>query len=619
MAGQSGPSAVTLVSSIRANARRLLRAAAFWRRNPDVRFVFGREYSLELPGSAHDARRAHKILSSLFAERLLLRRRLQRPRAASMRALRRVHDDAYLESLQDPSSLLPILGMTLSEETHDEFLLSQRVMTGGTLLATRTAFAHRSIAVNLGGGFHHARADRGQGFCVYNDVAAAIAKRRAAGFRRPVLVIDLDLHDGDGTRTIFADDDSVHTFSIHNQDLGSREAVESTSVALGAAVGDATYLEALERELPPLLDRFRPRLVYYLAGTDPAEDDALGNWNISSRAILHRDRFVVNHVRRLPGSVPMVILLAGGYGQDSWRYSARTCALLSGGSPLEPPRTSELTLAHYRSISRYLRVSELTAERYEEGWSLSESDLLPAANAPQRSTRLLGYYSKHGIEFALERYGIFDRLRKKGFDDLVLDLELDDSAAQTVRVRTGGDRPESVAEIRLRQDARLCPGAPVLAVDWLLLQNPLADLQSSARPILPGQKYPGLGLLREVSALLILICERLELDGLAIVPSHYHIAALTAGPFRFVEPESQARFEAMREALGELKLHDAALAVEEGRVVDAASGEVVRWQPSPMIHAVSETLVRRLAEEGFEKRARSLRDELRYALAPRTI
>ena len=102
------------------------------------------------------------------------------------------------------------------------------------------------------------------------------------------------------------------------------------------------------------------------------------------------------------------------------------------------------------------------------------------------------------------------------------------------------------------------------------------------------------------------------------MPSHYHIAALTDGPFRFIDPKSQARFEAMRAALGGLKLHDAAHAVEQGRVIDAVSGETVNWEPSPMVHAISDPLRRHLAAQGSDERASAMRQALRYALAPRT-
>jgi acetoin utilization deacetylase AcuC-like enzyme len=554
-----------------------------------VRFVVGRRYGLELPSSSHDARRSGRILSYLLAEGLVSRRDVQAPRPVSMRALRRVHDDAYLESLQETSSLMPILGYTLPEEQHDEFLYSYREIVGGTVQASRLALANRGVVVNLGGGFHHARSDRGQGFCVFNDVAVAVAKQREQGFRDPVLVIDLDLHDGDGTREIFANDPSVHTFSIHNRHLGPVEAQASTSIELGSGVGDELYLRTLRERLPDLLRAVRPGMVFYLAGCDPADDDALGDWRISAKALLERDRLVMEQIRGASGPVPTVVLLAGGYGQEAWRYSARFFAALLGHPEPEPPPTSQLALAHFRRISSMLRTSELTAEPADAELSLTEDDLLPTSYSSAKSTRFLEYYSLHGVELALERYGVFDRLRKKGYDDLTLEFELDDPSGQSLRVRTRGNRSESLAELKVRRERRLFAGLELLAVEWLLLQDPRA-VANRGRVALPGQEHPGLGMLREVSALLILICERLGLDGLLIVPSHYHIAALTTGHCRFVDPTDEARFEALREALAGTRLAEASRAIEEGRVVDRESGEPFRWKPAPMVLPFSDRL-----------------------------
>jgi hypothetical protein len=121
-------------------------------------------------------------------------------------------------------------------------------------------------------------------------------------------------------------------------------------------------------------------------------------------------------------------------------------------------------------------------------------------------------------------------------------------------------------------------------------------------------------MLREASALLVLVCERLELDGLVVVPSHYHIAALTAAAFRFLEPDDQARFLAVREAVSGLRLLEAAHAIEEGRLIDRERDEPFRWVPAPMVHAVTRGLERHLADEGFEARVRAERERFRFEL-----
>src|SRR5947209_4095255 len=141
----------------------------------------------------------------------------------------------------------------------------------------RLALAQRGIAVNLGGGLHHAFRDRGERFCAVNDVAVVIAEARAGGFAGQILVVDLDLHDGDGTRTILAGDPAVHILSIHN--LTTAPVAGNASVLeLGGEVEDEAYLAAVDARLPALVGRVSPALAIYLAGCDPAADDAIGNW-----------------------------------------------------------------------------------------------------------------------------------------------------------------------------------------------------------------------------------------------------------------------------------------------------------------------------------------------------
>src|SRR5690606_12394579 len=147
-------------------------------------------------------------------------------------------------------------------------------------------------------------------FCLINDVAVAIAELRSSSMAEPIAVIDLDVHDGDGTRSLFATDPSVHTFSIHNENWGPTEAVSSTSIALGAEVHDPEYLAALREHLPAMLDSHRPRLVFLLAGCDPAADDDLGNWRITDDGMLARDRYVIEQLHAR-GVRSIVWLLAG--------------------------------------------------------------------------------------------------------------------------------------------------------------------------------------------------------------------------------------------------------------------------------------------------------------------
>lgn len=576
-----------------------------------LHIVYRRRYQFEIPLAGHDARRGARVLSYLASRPHLRRWQVHRPRRAPLNDLAQVHTEAYLDALQAPGALTPVLGLELPDRGQDDFLNHQRAMVGGTILAARLVLARGGIAVNLGGGLHHATADRGQGFCAFNDLAVAVAESRRRGFAGKVLVLDLDLHDGEGTRAIFADDPSVHTFSIHNRDLGSPATIESTSVALGTGVDDASYLAALNERMPQLLDRFGPALVFYLAGSDVAIDDALGDWKISDAGILARDRAVVEALR-LRG-IPGVILMAGGYGSGAWRHSARSFDwLLSGDAdPPSPPPTLDLTLAHLRKLSRLLPSTRLSADPAVDDWSPTAEELFTAR--PLGPTRLLNFYSRHGVEMALQRYGVLDHMRQRGFDHLSVEFDLGETTGQTVRVMDRGEHPALLMELRVRRDSSTVPGANLLAVDWLLLQNPRAKFLPE-RPALPGQQHPGLGLLREITSILVLACERVGLDGILLTPSHYHIAAQNEALFHFLRPRDEAHFRALSRAVAGLRLADAIRVLDQGRVVRRDTGEPVRWQPSPLILPVSEELRRQLCSPEHERAVLELRDEFDFVL-----
>lgn len=605
--------------------RRLLRRP---RRAP-VDLVYSARYRLDLPGLALDPRRGEKVLGFLASEGLIRRGSVQSAPPTPLLALCRVHDVDYLESLSEPETLTRILGFRPNERERHLVVEVERRMCGGTRLAVERAHATGGVALHLGGGFHHAFPDHGERFCLFNDVAAAIAAERRHGFPGRVLIVDLDVHDGDGTRAMFAADETVHTFSIHNQSSGTDpDAVESTSVALGAGVDDAVFHAALERHLPPLVECFRPELVIYLAGVDGAADDFLGDWKMTADGILARDRRVTGLLRDGGGGgdpVPLAIIVGGGYGKAAWTYTARYAAWLMTGREVEPPAPEEITLARYRRIARGLLPQELTGGRGhgdhqdaagdeggDAGWSLSEEDILGPLAGGKR--RFLAYYTPEGVELALERTGLFERLRQLGFAQPTLAFELDNPAGETVRVFAGPDRRELLIEIRARRDRASVPGCETLTIEWLLLQNPRLEFTRD-RAALPGQQHPGLGLLEEVVSILVLICDRLHLDGIHFVPSHYHLTAQSRRFLRFLHAEDEGRFRAVQQAVAGLSLGDATRAVDAGRLVDEETGQPFRLPPMPMVLPVSSGLRRRVTGEDYERRAADEAARYRLRLA----
>ena len=189
-----------------------------------------------------------------------------------------------------------------------------RRSSGATIAACRSAL-QQGVAVNLAGGTHHAHADRGQGFCVFND--AAIAARLMQAERRVtrVAIVDLDVHQGDGTASILANDESIFTLSLHAQNnYPFAKACSDLDVALPDDTGDETYLLQLQHALSTLFERFDPQLIIYLAGADPYQGDRLGRLSLSMDGLAQRDRLVleVAKARRLPAAIAM----AGGYGHS---------------------------------------------------------------------------------------------------------------------------------------------------------------------------------------------------------------------------------------------------------------------------------------------------------------
>jgi acetoin utilization deacetylase AcuC-like enzyme len=196
-----------------------------------------------------------------------------------------------------------------------ESLVSRsRFSVAGTLSAARAALRD-GVGANLGGGTHHAFSDHGEGFCVLNDIAIAIRVLRSEGSINRAAVIDCDVHQGNGTAAIFKDDPEVFTLSLHGEKNYPLVKQQSTvDVALADGTGDEEYLASLAHHLSPILDRFRPDIVFYQAGVDPFEGDRLGKLSLSHEGLMRRDVLVFTGCRAR--SIPCVITLGGGYARD---------------------------------------------------------------------------------------------------------------------------------------------------------------------------------------------------------------------------------------------------------------------------------------------------------------
>ncbi len=194
-----------------------------------------------------------------------------------------------------------------------EMVERSRRSTGATIAACRSAMTD-GVAINLAGGTHHAQAERGEGFCVFNDAAIAARLMQAERQVARVVIIDLDVHQGNGTAAILANDDSVFTLSLHGAHNYPFTKMQSDlDVALPDGTADEAYLAALETALTEMFARFSPQLIIYLAGADPHEGDRLGRLKLTMAGLAARDSMVLQAARER--SLPVAIAMAGGYGK----------------------------------------------------------------------------------------------------------------------------------------------------------------------------------------------------------------------------------------------------------------------------------------------------------------
>jgi acetoin utilization deacetylase AcuC-like enzyme len=275
-----------------------------------VRLISSEGDPLELPpGHRFPAGKYLRVTEILARERPGLL--LSAPRA-SWEDLGLIHDAGYLAAVRDgalDAGAIRRLGFPWSEG----LVSRSRRSTGGTLAALAWAFAH-GAAGHLAGGTHHAFRDRGEGFCVFNDLAVAIAvARRDHGAARPA-VIDLDVHQGNGTAALFAGDESVLTLSLHGgKNYPFRKEQSSLDVALPDGCTDGPYLHALDAALEQVAAH-RPDLLLYQAGVDALAGDRLGRLALSHEGLRRRDARVFALAARI--GAPLVVTLGGGYGRD---------------------------------------------------------------------------------------------------------------------------------------------------------------------------------------------------------------------------------------------------------------------------------------------------------------
>ena len=285
-------------------------------------------YSIPLPSGHRFPIEKYALLRDrVLAEGIVAPENMHDPDRVGADELRLVHTDDYVTRLTNGT-------LSVDEVRRIGFPWSPYLVersyraVGGTIAAARAAL-QRGVAMNLAGGTHHAFPDHGEGFCVFNDVAVAIRVLQRERRIERACVIDLDVHQGNGTNAVFADDSSVFTFSMHGgRNYPFHKVPGSRDVELPDGTGDDEYLALLGAALPDVLAQSRPDLVVYLAGADPHEGDKLGRLALTFDGLARRDALVLESCREV--GIPVAITIAGGYGaniDDTVRVHVNTARL----------------------------------------------------------------------------------------------------------------------------------------------------------------------------------------------------------------------------------------------------------------------------------------------------
>ncbi len=269
-----------------------------------------------------DIEKYKKIHRRLIKDNVIVAQDVFNPPEIETDQLLLVHDKAYLEKLKVKSNVItyleaPPLSVLPSSWIDGSVLAPFRRASGGTLLAARLSLTC-GIAINFGGGYHHAKPDRGEGFCLYADIPIAIRQLQKAGKIERALVIDVDAHQGNGTVQCLADDETTFTFSIHEGGIYPipKEAGD-LDIELSAGDGDDSMMEALAAEVPNLFDIASPDIVFIVGGCDPLNDDPLANLTMTVDGIVQRDQYLIDLC--VEKDVPVVLTLAGGYSKNAWQ------------------------------------------------------------------------------------------------------------------------------------------------------------------------------------------------------------------------------------------------------------------------------------------------------------
>jgi len=286
-------------------------------------FVYSPRYYADIGVHVFPIVKYRKVYEKLLETGTATERDFVEPRPATDQELLLVHTPEYLQDLRNCAwtERTAFSELPLSREIVELFVLA----AGGTIVSGQEAL-RVGWAVHLGGGFHHAFADKAEGFCYINDLAVAARALQQQGAVKKVAILDCDLHQGNGTAKLFQDDETVYTFSMHQRDLYPVKERSDWDIHLPNGVTDEAYLAYLHEAIPKILDDFQPDLVLYQAGADPYEYDQLGSLALTIAGLKTRDAFVFEQCRQR--GIPVAATLGGGYAyhtEDTVQIHFNTC------------------------------------------------------------------------------------------------------------------------------------------------------------------------------------------------------------------------------------------------------------------------------------------------------
>lgn len=296
--------------------------------------IYHPEYDLNLGAHVFPSQKYRLVRDALVAQKFAAASDLIAPAPPSDEDILRVHTPEYVRKLKT-GMLAPHEILRMEIPYSQELIRAVWLAAGGSIEAGERALAAASAnpspnspsaAINIGGGFHHAFPDHGEGFCVIHDVAVAIRRLQHDRATKTAMVIDTDVHHGNGTAAIFARDPSVFTFSIHQQhNYPEPKPPSNLDANLPDGIGDEDYLSILDSHLARCFREFQPDLIFYIAGADPYREDQLGGLALTIEGLRRRDALVFEYCRR--HRVPVAVTLAGGYArrvEDTVRIHVNT-------------------------------------------------------------------------------------------------------------------------------------------------------------------------------------------------------------------------------------------------------------------------------------------------------